>query len=147
MTVSGANRSIRLDWPAASRTWAASIAPPAEAVMKARAPFRTGKMRQGIGSRTEAGPESTSVILYGTAPYLPYVIGGTKPHPIPKEPLPPGRALRWIANSGHGGAVFAKSVNHPGTKANDFPEQAMAVVTPMILSRFVDACREAVIVE
>ncbi len=144
VTVSGADRSIRFDWAAASSAWAASVAPMAEGVMKARAPFKTGRLRQGISTRTEHQPGVTQVMVYGTASYLPYVLGGTQPHLIgPRN----ARVLRWIANSGHGGAVFARVVNHPGTKPNDFPEQAMAAVTPAVVSRFADAVREAVIVE
>jgi hypothetical protein len=146
VTVSGANRGIRFDFAAAAAAWAQSVAPMAEGVMKARAPFFTGKLRQGISSRTESEPGLTQVIIYGTASYLPYVLGGTKPHPIPKEPLPPGRALRWMGRGGIG-VNFARSVNHPGTKPNDFPAEAMAAVTPAVFSRFADAVKEAVLIE
>lgn len=141
VTVSGASQRIRFDWPAASRSWAAAVAPEATALMKAHAPFRTGAMRQGISSRIESAPESTSVVLYSTASYAPFVIGGTQPHTItPRN----AQALRW---TGPGGVSFAKSVNHPGTKANDFPEQAMTVATPMLLSRFSEAVQEAIVVD
>ena len=143
MTVSGADRSIRFDWAAASRAWAESVAPTAEAVMKARAPFRTGALRQGISSRVESAPESTSVVIYGTASYLPFILGGTQPHVITARNA---RALRWTGRGGIG-VSFAQRVNHPGTKANPFPEEAMAVVTPAIMSRFSEAMQEAVIVE
>lgn len=143
VTVSGADRSLKFDWPAASSEWAASVAPAAEAIMKARAPFRTGAMRQGISTRTEHEPGSTQVIIYGTASYLPFILGGTQPHPIAARNA---RALRWMGRGGIG-VNFAKSVNHPGTKPNDFPEQAMAIVTPAVLSRFTEAVKEAVIVD
>jgi hypothetical protein len=143
MTVSGADRSIKFDWEAATGAWAASVAPMAEAVMKARAPFKTGKLRQGIGSRTEASDGVTQVILYGTASYLPFVLGGTGPHVITARNA---QALRWMGSGGIG-VSFAKSVNHPGTKANDFPAEAMEVVTPAIMSRFVEAVQEAVVIE
>lgn len=144
MTVSGADRSIRFDWAAASRAWAESVAPTATDIMKTRAPFKTGKLRQGIGSRIESEPGSTQVVIYGTAPYLGFILGGTQPHQIVARNA---RALRWVANAGHGSAVFARAVQHPGTKPNDFPAEAMAVVTPAILSRFADAVKEATIVE
>ena len=144
MTVSGADRSIKFDWEAAASAWAESVAPTATGIMRARAPFRTGKTRQGISSRIESEPGSKQVVIYGTASYLPFILGGTRPHQIVARNA---KALRWIANSGHGSAVFARAVQHPGTKPNDFPEQAMAVVTPAILSRFVDAVKEAVIVD
>jgi hypothetical protein len=143
LTVSGADRSIKFDWAAASRAWAASVEPAATAIMKARAPFRTGALRQGISSRIESEPGSTQVVIYGTASYLPYVLGGTQPHVITARNA---RALRWTGRGGIG-VSFARSVNHPGTKPDDFPEQAMAIVTPAILSRFAEAVKEAVIVE
>lgn len=143
MTVSGANRGIKFDWEAAASAWAASVAPTAEAIMKARAPFFTGKLRQGISARTETSPGVTQVIIYGTASYLPFVLSGTQPHVIAARNA---RALRWMGRGGIG-VNFARAVNHPGTKPNDFPEQAMAAVTPAVLSRFTDAVREAVIVE
>lgn len=146
LTVSGAGRSIAFDFEAAAGAWAGSVRPVAEAIMKTRAPFFTGKLRQGIGSRIESEPGLTQVIIYGTASYLPYVLGGTRPHPIPKEPLPPGRALRWMGRGGIG-VNFARSVNHPGTKPNPFPEEAIGVIETYIVNEFADAMREAVIVE
>lgn len=143
VTVSGADRGIKFDWQAAASAWAASVAPTAEGIMKARAPFFTGKLRQGISTRTEHEPGLTQVMIYGTASYLPFVLGGTQPHPIAARNA---RALRWMGRGGIG-VNFARSVQHPGTKPNDFPEQAMAVVTPAVLSRFTDAVREAVIVD
>ena len=144
VAVSGADRSIRFDWTAASRAWAESVAPTATSIMKARAPFKTGKLRQGISSRVESEPGSTQVMIYGTASYLPFILGGTQPHVITARNA---KALRWVANAGHGSAMFARSVQHPGTKPNDFPAEAMAVVTPAIMSRFTEAMQEAIIVE
>lgn len=143
VTVSGTDRRLKFDWPAASRAWAASVAPEATALMKAHAPFRTGAMRQGISSRIEETPESTSVVLYSTAPYAPFVIGGTQPHTITARNA---RALRWVGRGGMG-VNFATRVNHPGTKPDDFPEQAMTVATPMLLSRFSEAVQEAIVVD
>lgn len=145
VTVSGTDRRIRFDWPAASRSWAAAVAPEATALMRARSPFLTGKLRQGISSRVETAPESTSVVIYGTASYLPFVLNGTSPHTI--MPRHVGGVLRWIPNRGHGNPEFATKVQHPGTKANPFPEEAMTVATPMLLSRFSEAVQEAIIVD
>jgi hypothetical protein len=143
MTVSGADRSLRFDWPAAARAWGAEVAPPAEGMMRAHAPFRTGRMRSGISSRTEEGDGSLMVVLYATAPYTPFVVGGTGPHAITARNA---RALRWAGRGGIG-VSFARSVQHPGTKPDDFPETAMAAITPMVLSRFVAAVKEATLVE
>jgi hypothetical protein len=143
MTVSGADRSLKFDWKAASEAWAADVEPAATGSMKRFAPFKTGAMRQGIGSRLEPGPGRMWVVVYSTASYAPYVLGGTRAHTIAAVNA---KALRWIANSGHGGAVFAKSVQHPGTKPDNFPERGLAPLTTMILQSFADAAREAIIV-
>lgn len=143
MTVSGADRSLKFDFPAAAGAWAGSVQPVATAIMKTRAPFFTGHLRQGIGSRTESAPGSVSVVIYGTASYLPYVLGGTKPHPIAARNA---RALRWMGRGGIG-VNFARSVNHPGTKPNDFPAEAIGVIETFIVGEFADAMREAVIVD
>jgi hypothetical protein len=144
MTVSGADRSLKFDWPAAASAWASDVEPAATRAMKMYSPFRTGAMRQGISSRLEPSAGSMWVVLYATASYAPYVIGGTGPHPIAARNA---KALRWIANSGHGPVMFAKSVQHPGTKPNNFPERALEPLTTMIMQSFVDAVREATFVE
>src|ERR1700722_4135938 len=143
MTVSGADRSIRFDFPAAAGAWAAAVQPTATAIMKAAAPFFTGNLRQGIGSRTESVPGVVSVIIYGTASYLPYVLGGTKPHPIAARNA---RALRWMGRGGIG-VSFARSVSHPGTKPNPFPEETIGVIETYIVGEFADAMQEALVVE
>jgi hypothetical protein len=143
MTVSGADRSLKFDFPAAAGAWAESVAPVATDIVKARAPFRTGALRQGISSRIESEPGSTQVVIYGTAPYLPFVIGGTKPHVITARNA---RALRWMGSGGIG-VNFAQRVNHPGTKPNEFPEEAMGSIEPFIMSEFADAMQEALVVD
>lgn len=143
MTVTGADRSLKFDFKAAASAWASDVEPAALRAMKMHAPFRTGAMRQGIGSRLEPSAGSMWVVLYSTAPYAKYVLGGTKAHTIAAVNA---KALRWIANSGHGGVMFAKSVKHPGTKPDNFPERGLAPLTTMILQSFADAAREAIIV-
>lgn len=146
MTVSGADRSLRFDWPAASEAWAREVGPTARSMMRAHAPFRTGNLRSKIDYRTEPSAGRMWVVIYATASYTPYVLAGTGPHPIPRQPKPPGTALRWLGPGGIG-VHYARQVNHPGTKPNPFPEGAMAAMTPMILSRFVAAVKEATLVE
>jgi hypothetical protein len=143
MSVSGADKSLEFDFEAAAGAWAGAVAEPATAIMKARAPFRTGALRQGIGSRVESAPGSVSVVIYGTASYLPFILGGTKPHVIQARNA---RALRWMGSGGIG-VNFAQRVNHPGTKPNEFPEEAMGAIEPFIVSEFADAMQEALIVD
>jgi hypothetical protein len=148
MSVSGADRSLRFDWPAASRAWAATVQPDATRMMKIHAPVgagpTAGAMRQGIGSRLEPSPGRMWVVMFSTAPYAKYVLGGTKPHVITARNA---KALRWIPNRGHGTAQFARSVNHPGTRPNPFPERAIAPMREVILRAFTDAVKEATIVD
>jgi hypothetical protein len=143
MTVSGADRSLQFDWPAASRAWAGEVAPVAKGMMRAHAPFRTGKLRSGIDTREEPSAGRMWVVIYATAPYTPFVLGGTRPHQITARNA---RALRWMGRGGMG-TYYATSVSHPGTRPNPFPETAMAAITPMLLSRFTAAVREATFVE
>jgi hypothetical protein len=148
MTVSGADRSLKFDWKAASESWAGSVAPTALSSMRMRSPVGAGRgagaLRQGISSRLEPSPGRMWIVLYGTAPYLPYVLGGTRPHVIAARNA---KALRWIPNRGHGSPVFAKSVRHPGTKPNDFPEKAIKPLKDLILRSFADAVKEATFAE
>lgn len=70
-------------------------------------------------------------------PYAPYVIKGTRPHVIrPRTAL----ALHWTGPSG--GDVFARRVNHPGTKANNYPVEALRDVRPMVAAMFYRAFAE-----
>ena len=148
MTVSGADRSLRFDWKAASGAWGADVQPLATRSMRLMSPVgagpTAGNLRQSVSSRLEPSAGQMWVVIYGTVPYLPYVLGGTRPHVIAARNA---KALRWIPNRGHGPVMFAKSVNHPGTKPNDFPERAIAPVQTQILQSFVDAVREATLVE
>jgi hypothetical protein len=144
VSVSGADRTLKFDWPAAAASWAETVTPTALAMMRANAPFRTGYLREHISARTEASAGQVMVVLYTTVPYTRFIIGGTRPHVI--EPRN-AKALRWIAHSGHGGPVFAKRVQHPGTKPDDFPARAIEPLTPMLLSRFTAAVQEAIISE
>jgi len=148
MTVTGADRSLRFDWPAASRAWAADIQPGAEKMMKLMSPVgagpTAGALRQSVASRLEESPGQMWVVLYGTVSYLPYVLGGTRPHLIQARNT---QALAFLLNRGHGPQVIRRSVNHPGTKPNDFPERAISPMTKIILQSFVDAVKEATYVE
>jgi hypothetical protein len=66
--------------------------------------------------RTEFG--TLRVIFTSDVPQARYVIEGTRPHPI--DPIPPNKLLSWI-DENSGARVFARHVDHPGTRANPFP--------------------------
>jgi HK97 gp10 family phage protein len=84
------------------------------AEMEARAPVDTGTLRHSLGirvhtNRVEIGPNLNQ------APYAGYVEFGTKPHVI--RPKKPGGVLVFTVG---GTKVFAKKVNHPGTKPQPY---------------------------
>jgi HK97 gp10 family phage protein len=85
-----------------------------KAEMESRVPVDTGNLRESIGikvlsDRVIIGPDAVQ------APYAIYVEEGTKPHLI--KPKSPGGTLRFVID---GQVVYAKSVQHPGTKAQPF---------------------------
>ncbi len=97
----------------------------AVAEAKALVPRKTGYLARSIGP---GALTSTFAIVHASAGYAAYVEFGTRPHVIrPRK----GRFLAWPANasgrrlSGRartnaGPMVFARKVNHPGTKAQPF---------------------------
>lgn len=128
-----------LRWDEAASTWAREASKVAEGMLRSHAPFRTGALRASIKSRTEPSPGMVLVVLYATAPYTKLVLEGTRAHPIAARNA---RALRWLGPGGMG-VHFAKHVNHPGTKADPFPDRAMPLVSPAIARLFAVAVQEA----
>ena len=85
--------------------------------MEVRVPVDTGELRRSLAIRVEGD----KVIIGPNVPYAPYVEFGTRPHEI--RPKSPGGTLAFTVN---GKPVFAKVVNHPGTKAQPFVRPAFA---------------------
>lgn len=146
LTVSGTDRQLRFNWAEAARIWAGSVTPEAVSAVKAMAPVsksldpaapKPGRLRDSVSARTEEADASLMVVLYSTVPYAPFVINATRPHTITARNA---RTLHWVDE---GGDHFARSVNHPGTKANPFPERALTGMEPLLASRFSDAIKEA----
>lgn len=84
------------------------------AEMEVRVPVKTGNLRGSLGikvlsDRVVIGPDTTQ------APYAPYVEFGTQPHEI--KPKKAGGVLAFKMN---GKMVFARKVNHPGTRAQPY---------------------------
>jgi len=61
-----------------------------------------------------------SAVISCNHPAVHYVLKDTRPHPI--RPIPPKRALRFTVG---GRITFAKHVNHPGTTAQPFLQDAL----------------------
>lgn len=86
------------------------------------APRRTGRMAGMVGPRRMQsdfgryleGGAGVNVASTNAKGYAQYVSSGTRPHVIlPKR----GKALRFVVA---GKVVFARRVNHPGTRANPY---------------------------
>jgi HK97 gp10 family phage protein len=82
--------------------------------MQAEAPVRTGTLRNSIAIKVETdrvtiGPSLTQ------APYAGYVEFGTRPHVI--RPRKAGGVLVFTVG---GQKVFARKVNHPGTRPHPY---------------------------
>lgn len=94
---------------------------------------RTGELRKSL----TRGQKSTWVhFLKASAPHAKYVEDGTRPHRIEAK----GRALRFVQ---HGAIRFRRSVNHPGTKARHFMDDAANVGARFLDWRMEDAIARA----
>jgi hypothetical protein len=142
MTVSrpAASPFARFNWQEASRVWGDEAAPLGQSMLRSHAPFRTGALRQDIRYRQETTPGLHLIVFYATVPQAKWVIDGTRPHPIVARNA---KVLRWLGPGGLGGARFAKSVNHPGTKPNPFPEKAIKPIGQAISAMFARAVEES----
>mgnify|MGYP001434200364 CR=1 FL=1 len=83
--------------------------------MEVRVPVKSGALRNSLGVRREGD----RFIIGPTAKHAAYVEFDTKPHVI--KPKNPDGVLAFRVG---GKMVFAKSVNHPGTKAQPFVRPA-----------------------
>jgi hypothetical protein len=85
------------------------------------APVSTGELRSSIYPVVHAGPLRGEVIA--GAPYSLFVHEGTRPHTI--EPNQ-ANVLRFPSKAGE--IVFARQVDHPGTRSRPFLSDALALV-------------------
>lgn len=148
MTVNGADRRVSFDWQAAAAAWSKDASRLTVAALKAAAPVskgvdprkpKPGKLRDSIMSRTELSTGLATITAYSTVPYAGFVIGGTRPHKIQAKNKP---FLAWI-DGASGGWMFAREVQHPGTKPNKFPDRALSALQPALASQFAQAVQEA----
>lgn len=87
------------------------------------APVKSGRLRAGIGveqSREATGRYKVGYDVVSKAAHSVFVVKGTRPHVI--RPKSNSGVLRFMVGNT---VVFARSVNHPGTKANDFLDRAL----------------------
>ena len=90
---------------------------------KVLAPVDTGRLRASIRMESRRTFTLKTVWTVGSdVYYAPYVNDGTRPHVIrPKTK----QALRFMVG---GRVVFARVVNHPGTRPNPFLDRALREV-------------------
>lgn len=79
--------------------------------------FKTGALFQSLYNRGVTGGRAVGHDP-SRAPHAMFVIFGTRPHVIKPNKK---KALRWV---GPGGFVFAKKVNHPGYRGDDYMGRA-----------------------
>ncbi len=88
----------------------------AEAIRRA-----PGSMGRTIRAQIRSGPGGEfQGVINVRHPAALYVTGGTRPHRI--VPRRPGGVLRFTVN---GQVVYARYVNHPGTRPNSFLRDAL----------------------
>lgn len=164
VSVEGDSHRIRFSWEEAAAIWADAVGPPARSAIRAVAPVsknmdprapKPGTLRDSVAFRKEPSAGRMWVVLYATAPYTKFVIGGTKPHDITPHNRPRGgwvgatnsgggpgsHALHWVDSSGD---RFSQLVHHPGTKPNDFAARAVTGLSPWLARRFAEAVQEAI---
>jgi len=100
--------------------------------LKSRTPVRTGKLRASTRFQVKGTAEDMRMEVRqgartpGGVIYRPFVTEGTRPHEI--KPVN-AKALRFVIG---GVVVFAKSVKHPGTKANPYHRRTLREEQPEI---------------
>jgi hypothetical protein len=136
----------RFSWTVAANEWADEAGPMVRAALKAEAPVgktdlsgrKGGRLRDSIRYERETAAGSVTMTFTANTPYAGYVIEGTGPHAITAS------AARALQFSLDGAVTYRRSVNHPGTKANDFPERAIGgFATEKLKEWFADTMRES----
>lgn len=91
---------------------------------KVLAPVDTGRLRASIRIESRRLLSLRSVYTIGSdVSYAAYVHDGTRPHQIrPRN----AKALRFVIG---GRVVYARVVNHPGTRARPFLDRALREIT------------------
>jgi bacteriophage HK97-gp10 putative tail-component len=102
---------------------------------------RTGKLSRSIHAQPVDGTftgRNLTVDVVADTPYARFVEDGTTAHMIvPRK----AKALRWYARNGR--AVFARKVQHPGTKPVYYLKGALERVFPQAIERSDQALRVA----
>lgn len=119
--------STRWRWESAATKWATETGQILKQAIKNEAPIgKTGTLHDSISFVPKIGPTTATVEFITRVPYAKYVIEGTPAHVIvPRN----ARVLRWQEG---GQWIYRKRVNHPGARANPFPEKAVRPLIPVV---------------
>lgn len=122
--------SKRWLWEREATKWVTETGEVLERAIRDAAPIgkkdHPGQLRESIHAHPKVTGSTASVEFSSSVPYARYVIEGTPAHLIvPRN----ARVLRWESS----GQVFYRDrVNHPGAKANPFPERAVRPLGPWV---------------
>lgn len=131
-------------WSVGASRWAAATRPLVRNALKEKAPVgksasggKGGKFRASITQHTKSMSNSVVLEFGSPMPYTPFIVDGTRPHVIvPRN----ARVLHF--RTAAGADVFARRVNHPGTRPNDFTRRAVLPLLPEVQESFSLIMRE-----
>lgn len=132
----------RWRWNTVARRWATETAEVVTRAIRDKAPVgkregpnHNGQLRDSIDHKVTVGASTAMVEIYSRVSYVGYVIRGTQPHPI--QPVNATR-LHWITGGNH---IYRSQVQHPGTKANPFAEDAIRALAVTTNRRLAEAVK------
>lgn len=119
--------ATRWRWESAASKWAIETGTVLNAAIKNQAPVgKTGRLRDSITFKPRVSATTATVEFMTRVPYGEYVVRGTAAHPIaPRN----ASVLRWQEG---GQWIYRQRVNHPGARANNFPERAVRPLAPLV---------------
>lgn len=120
----------RWRWESTATKWALETGTVLTDAIQRAAPIGerpdSGKLRDSISFKPKISATSASVEFTSRVPYASYVINGTPAHIIVPRTA---RVLRWQQG---GQWIYRQRVNHPGARANPFPEKAVKPLVPWV---------------
>lgn len=91
------------------------------------APVKTGALRDSLIGTSASTGDGLHITVTSGVKEATFVVEGTAPHAIVARE---SGALRFEVQGGT--VVYARRVQHPGTKANDFGAQAVGALTAIV---------------
>jgi len=93
-------------------------------IARKEAPRKTGEYASKIRYQTFVSGSTVGFRIYAPEPLTTFIIEGTKPHQI-RAKSGGVLAFEWDKGPQGAGMYFFRFVQHPGTKANPFPERSL----------------------